>query len=153
MDARTTGVRRGRIAWFLALLAIVGCGVAALVVPRHAADLEGAPQWIAEPADNLCGLADLRRVSRPAKLRYERAWRSTPEVRRLEREGIDPESPEGILLRAAAVDRVQAAAEAVREQNGYCSVWKAIRHVDGRAVDDVTEPVIEAIKRAVVAAR
>jgi hypothetical protein len=30
----------------------------------------------------------------------------------------------------------------VRNSGGYCSVWKTIRHKDGRAIDDLTSQVI-----------
>ena len=54
---------------------------------------------------------------------------------------IAPASPEGIQLKQAACDRVRQASDGVRGDRGYCSVWKTIRHKDGREVPDITDLV------------
>ncbi len=33
------------------------------------------------------------------------------------------------------------ACDKIRAQDGYCSVWKTIKHTDGRAVADITDLV------------
>jgi hypothetical protein len=98
--------------------------------------------WRAQPQDNICGLRDLAQLSSPAKVDFERCLVATPELKRMKKEGIRPQSPEGIQLRTEAVDRVTRAANLVREAGGYCSVWKAIEHQDGRRIPDLTSRVV-----------
>lgn len=74
-------------------------------------------------------------------LDYEALIAATREMKTIKDDKIDPNSPQGIRLRQAAVTRVQAAAEKVRLADGYCRVWKAVRHRDGRAVPDIAESV------------
>jgi hypothetical protein len=97
--------------------------------------------WIVDRSDNICGLDDPKMLSKPAKIDYDAVLRATPEMKKIKDDKIDPNSPEGIQLRQAAASRVQKAAEKVRSTNGYCSVWKTIRHQDGRAIPDVTDAV------------
>jgi hypothetical protein len=54
---------------------------------------------------------------------------------------ISATSPEGIKLNNEAVTRVATQCEAIRAAGSYCSVWKEIKHKDGRAISDVTEKV------------
>lgn len=106
------------------------------------ADGDPTSAWIANPTDCICGLDDPRLVSRPAVVDYPRVLYATPEMKKMREKGIDPESPAGIQLRSQAVDRIRVAADAVRTRDGYCSVWKAIRHRDGRLVADVSAQVM-----------
>jgi hypothetical protein len=99
-------------------------------------------QWICKRADNVCGLRDGKQLSNPAKLNYKRCLQATPEYKKMEDEGVRSDSPEGIRLKAAAANRVRQAANTVRQAGGYCSVWKAISHKDGRRIDDLTSRVI-----------
>jgi hypothetical protein len=102
---------------------------------------EASAGWIVDRTDNICGLDDAKMLSKPAKVDYDALLRATPEMKKIKDDKIDPNSPQGIQLRQSAVTRVQTAAEKVRVANGHCSVWKAIRHTDGRTVSDVTEAV------------
>jgi len=102
----------------------------------------GVSDWIVNSADNICGLRDPRQLSNPAKVSYEKLHKATPEIRKMTREGIDPESAEGIQLNQQAVDRVTKACKAVMTERGNCSVWKKIRHKDGRAITDLTTSVL-----------
>lgn len=97
--------------------------------------------WIVDRADNICGLDDAKMLSKPAKVDYDALLKATSEMKKMKDDKIDPNSPQGIQLRQAAATRVQTAAEKVRSTNGYCSVWKSIRHQDGRAVADITGAV------------
>lgn len=128
----------------LALLGLFGGTACVSERGLHAelSEADAGPVWIVKPGDSICGLDDPRMLSTPAKVQYERIYRSTPEVRRMEAEGISPDSATGILLRQQALDRIYRTCEFVRERDGYCSIWKAIRHVDGRAVPDVTDKVL-----------
>ena len=102
-----------------------------------------ATGWQARAEDNICGLRDPRQVSNPARVDFRRLMDSTPEMQRLRRDRIDPNSAEGIQLTEAARSRVAEACELVMAEAGHCSVWKAIRHADGREVPEVTEAVRE----------
>jgi len=99
-------------------------------------------EWICKREDNICGLRDGKQLSNPAQLNYERCLAATPEFKQMKNDDIRPESPEGIRLRAAAVNRVRKAANTVRQAGGYCSVWKSISNKDGRRIDDLTTRVI-----------
>jgi len=98
-------------------------------------------KWIVDRADSICGLDDAKMLSKPAKVDYDALLKATSEMKKIRDDKIDPSSPEGIRLRQAAVDRVRGAADKVRVAEGYCSVWKQIRHQDGRAIPDITDLV------------
>ncbi len=97
--------------------------------------------WICDRSDNICGLDDPRMLSKPCKVDYDALLKATPEMKKIANDKIDPNSSEGINLRQKAVDRIRDKAEAVRTANGYCSVWKTIRHQDGRNIPDITDLV------------
>lgn len=103
--------------------------------------MDGQGDWIVAPSDNICGLRDARTLSNPSRIDFDAVLAATPEMERMRKESIDPSTPEGVRLRQNANDRVFRAADSIRASNGYCSVWKSIRHRDGRAVPDVTEAV------------
>ena len=96
--------------------------------------------WIAKSTDN-CGLKEASQVSNPAVVDWQSLLEATPEVRKLRSEKIAEDSPEGIQLLTEASNRVTQACESLRASQGHCSVWKAIRHKDGRAVTDLTDLV------------
>jgi hypothetical protein len=97
--------------------------------------------WIVDRADNICGLDDPKMLSKPARVDYDGLIKATAEMKKIKDDKIDPNSPQGIQLRQAAATRVQKAADKVRAADGYCSVWKTIRHQDGRSVPDITDAV------------
>ena len=97
--------------------------------------------WICDRTDSICGLDDVKMLSKPAKVDYDALYKSTAEYKKIRDEKIDPNSSEGIQLRQRAVDRIREKTDSIRTQNGYCSVWKAIRHQDGRVVPDITDQV------------
>lgn len=98
--------------------------------------------WIVRAADNICGLSEASQLSSPAKVDYPKLLKATPEMKQIDEDGIDPTSPEGVRLKAAAADRVAKAAEKVRVDEGHCSVWKKIKHKDGRAITDLTDEIL-----------
>lgn len=102
--------------------------------------------WIVKKADHVCGIADPKKISSPAKVDYQECLEATPPMKKMKEEGIDPDSPEGKALRAKAVQLVAKAAEKVRESLSYCSVWKKIEHSDGRAVPEVTDDVVQEVE-------
>jgi hypothetical protein len=97
--------------------------------------------WVVDRADNICGLDDPKMLSKPAKVDYDGLLKATAEMKKIKDDKIDPNSPQGIQLRQAAATRVQKAADKVRAADGYCSVWKTIRHQDGRSIPDITDAV------------
>ena len=134
-----------RIVRFVPLCALVGAVSADANDRSRSFDasqvVEASLGWIIDRADNICGLDDPKMLSQPARVDYELLLRATPEMKKVRDDKIDPNSSEGIQLRQAAVDRVRRACERVRTTAGHCSVWKEIRHGDGRIVADVTEQV------------
>jgi hypothetical protein len=98
--------------------------------------------WIVDASDSICGLRDPEQLSKPAVVNFERCLAGTPELKRMKKEGIRPNTPEGIQLRTEAVDRVTNAANTVRKAGGFCSVWKSIEHRDGRTIPDLTSRVL-----------
>jgi hypothetical protein len=94
--------------------------------------------WQVSPDDHIAGLSDPKTLSNPAFVDYDDLLRATPEMKRLRKDGIDPNSAEGIQLTTAGQSRVQRACESAMNSDGYCSIWKAISHSDGRSVSDAT---------------
>jgi len=101
----------------------------------------GSKDWTAKAEDNICGLRDLAQVSNPAVIDFQACLDATPEMKKVKAEKIDLKSPEGIRLLAEATNRVTEACESVAKANGYCSVWKSIKHKDGRTITDVSSQV------------
>lgn len=113
---------------------------------RSAGGEDSAPEWIAQKCDAVCGLDDPAFLSNPARVEYPSLIELTPEAKKLRDEGIDRRSAAGIQLLQRAADRVRDECETVRLAQGYCSVWKRIRHRDGRFVPDVTNLVSDRIR-------
>jgi len=97
--------------------------------------------WIAKSTDSVVGLKEASQVSNPAVVDWQALLEATPEVRKLRSQKIAEDSPEGIQLLTEAANRATTACESLRASQGYCSVWKSIRHKDGRAVADITDLV------------
>jgi hypothetical protein len=66
---------------------------------------------------------------------------ATPEYKKMKDQKISATSPEGIKLNNEAVNRIALQCESIRASNGYCSVWKEIKHKDSRVITDVTDKV------------
>ncbi|MEO0652026.1 MAG: hypothetical protein AAFZ65_15240 [Planctomycetota bacterium] len=101
--------------------------------------------WVASDSDHICGIQVPSHISNPATIDLNRALAATEEMRRMKRDGINPNSARGKALKNAAQRRVRDAATTVKDNLGHCSVWKAIRHSDGRTVADVTDQVVAEI--------
>jgi hypothetical protein len=97
--------------------------------------------WIAKSGDSICGLKEASQVSNPVIIDWQACLDATPEMKKAKSEKIDLSTPEGIKLVNEATNRVTTACETLRSANGYCSVWRAIKHKDGRAVTDISELV------------
>lgn len=132
----------------LSVFASVAGPAAALVQPASCvaqATCECDGTWIADRTENICGLDDPKMLSNPAKVDYDTLLKATAEWKKMKDEKIDPNSAEGIQLRQKAAERVRDACEKSRSAKGYCSVWKSIRHADGRSIPDITDAVKEAL--------
>lgn len=103
-------------------------------------DGRGTP-YVVDKSDNICGIGEPRALSNPAKVDYGDLLAATPEVKRIKRKRIDPDSARGIKLMTEARRKVLAACEAVRADEGYCSIWKDIERRDKTPIDDVTTKV------------
>ena len=101
----------------------------------------GARDWILKAENNICGLSDASQLSSPVVVDFAVLLDATPEYKKMRDQKISATSPEGIKLNNEAVNRIATQCEAVRAANGYCSVWKEIKHKDGRAITDVTDKV------------
>ena len=115
---------------------------APVTVAFETIDVEGSG-WIAEKDDNICGIADLKKVTKPAIVDYDKLLEATPQMKELKLKDIDPESVKGKTLIKGAQTLISKTAEVVREAKGHCGVWKAIAHKDERDVSDVTEDIVE----------
>ena len=144
MNQQVLGALLAALAMGPVALAQPGLGLdSSAVVETHAAEADFAGRtWIVKSSDSICGLREASQLSSPAVVDHDALLKATPEMKKLEREGIDPSSPKGVQLKAKAADRVAEAAEDVRKAQGHCSVWKAVRHKDGRSVQDVTSLVM-----------
>jgi hypothetical protein len=132
---------------YFALFLIVGfAGTAPAAAPLGSTTAEiavpVASDWIAKRANNICGLKDANQLSNPAVINFKRCLAATPEMKKMDKDRIKADSPEGIRLKNAAVNRVTKAANTVRTAGGYCSVWKTIKHKDGRRIPDLTTRVV-----------
>jgi hypothetical protein len=144
MQARNPWIMLGGVAAATVLAAFAPSGGCASG-PAQAVE-EVGPEWIAAKADSLCGLDDPALLSNPALVQHGSLIEATPEARRLRDENIDPQSAAGIQLLQRAADRVRDECEVVRDARGHCSVWKRIRHRDGRSVPNVTQFVLDRIR-------
>jgi len=130
------------VAMSLALGGFVRANV--VVTPVSAAeDLGENNGWEARESDNICGIHNLKRVTRPAVVNYDELLAATPQVQEIDRKGIDPESAEGRALLKGAHTLITKTCEVVRIVEGYCSVWKVISHKDGRVIPNITGSVLE----------
>lgn len=92
-------------------------------------------------SDNICGLKKARQLSNPGKIDFKSLYDSTPEAKKIKKDGIEESSPEGSQLKAAAYERIRKASVTVMNDRSLCSVWKKISSRSGKNVTDVTESV------------
>ncbi|MFT5731413.1 MAG: hypothetical protein ACJA2W_000573 [Planctomycetota bacterium] len=104
--------------------------------------------YIAEHVDSICGLDDVRVLSKPASVQYDDLMNATAERRRMQAESIDPTSALGQVLETKARRRVHTACHAVMTRLEHCSVWKEITHRNGAEIADITPNVVAALDSA-----
>lgn len=116
-------------------------------VPETVGDDDGrGTPYRVDKDDNICGLDEPRQLTNPAKVDYEDLLDATPQIKKMKKEQIDPESAEGIQLRNAAAALVRKKCERVRANQRHCSVWKEIERRDGKSVADITTSVKKLIE-------
>jgi hypothetical protein len=98
-------------------------------------------KWIVNKADNICGISSAKKISNPGVVDYDKLWAATPEIKKLKKDGIDPNSPEGKALRNQAKTRITKACHKVQGRKGRCSVWKKISHSGTKKATDITAAV------------
>jgi hypothetical protein len=134
---------RTALLFALGLSVALGFAAPAGALATPVGQVEFEVTWIADRTENICGLDDAKTLSNPAKVDYDTLLKATAEWKKMKDEKIDPNSAEGIQLRQKASERVRDACEKSRSSKGYCSVWKTIRHADGRSIPDITDAVKE----------
>ena len=131
---------------FVTLAAFAGPndGVASLdgALPKdeYASEI-AAPDWVVVQSDNICGLKKARQLSNPGQVDFQSLYDSTEEAKKIKKDGIDENSPEGSQLKAAAFERIRKASVQVMNDRSLCSVWKKISSSSGQTISDVTESV------------
>ncbi|MFT5288857.1 MAG: hypothetical protein ACI8QS_000762 [Planctomycetota bacterium] len=97
--------------------------------------------WRGNTSDNICGIEDLRKVSNPGQVDYPDLLAATPQMKRIKKDGIDPDSAQGRILRQEAARLITKSCQIIRSRGGFCGIWKEIAHSDKRSVPDVTSDV------------
>lgn len=128
-------------AMLLALAPVQSVNAELPAKPSAAALEPGGRDWVVKAENNICGLSDAAQLSNPVVVDFQVLLDATPEYKKMKDQKISATSPEGIKLNNEAVNRIATQCESIRASNGYCSVWKEIKHKDGRAITDVTEKV------------
>ena len=103
-------------------------------------DGRGTPYKV-DKTDNLCGLAEPRQLSKPAKVDYDVLLEATDEYREIRDKKIDLESARGVELHNKAHSRIVAACERARTKLGHCSVWKTIARRNGKPIPNLTKSI------------
>lgn len=106
-----------------------------------AASLAQPSGWILNASDHISGISDEKKISNPAQVDYPSVLSATPQMQRIVREKIDPDSNEGKALRSEAKRAVVTACTTVQTSQRHCGIWKKIAHSDQRQIPDVTDLV------------
>lgn len=101
--------------------------------------------WIATPSDNICGVKEPRMVKQPGVVNWQQLMDSTPEMKKMKKEGIKRDSPKGAQLISEAESRCKRACVKQMRAARVDSMWKSISHVSKAAWDE-THAVIRLIE-------
>jgi len=96
-------------------------------------------------SDNICGIRLLERITNPSKINYSLVLKTTPEVKKIEREKISKESVRGKILLAEAEQRITKLCTEIMKRDSYCSVWKNIKH-SSKKIDDITNKILNLLR-------
>ena len=114
-------------------------------VMEHTFMVDSAIEWVAEAEDNICGLSDLRMIRQPGVVDWVSLMNATSEMKKIKREGIKKDSPEGILLITKAEGKCRTACVKQMRKTKVDSMWKRITH-ESKLPWEQTDAVIDIIK-------
>ena len=113
-------------------------------VIEHTFMVDSAIEWVADPEDNICGLSDLRMIRQPGVVDWVALMEETSEMKKIKREGIKKDSPEGILLITKAEGKCRTACVKQMRKTKVDSMWKRITH-ESKLPWEQTDAVIDII--------
>ena len=114
-------------------------------VMEHTFMVDSAIEWVAEAEDNICGLSDLRMIRQPGVVDWVSLMNATSEMKKINREGIKKDSPEGIILITKAEEKCRTACVKQMRKTKVDSMWKRITH-ERKLPWEQTDAVIDIIK-------
>ena len=114
-------------------------------VVEHTFMVDSAIEWVADAEDNICGLSDLRMVRQPGVVDWTALMGATSEMKKIKKEGIKKDSPEGVLLITKAESKCRTACVKQMRKTKVDSMWKRITHKT-KLPWEQTEAVIDIIK-------
>ena len=100
---------------------------------------------VADAEDNICGLSDLRMVRQPGVVDWTALMGATSEMKKIKKEGIKKDSPEGVLLITKAESKCRTACVKQMRKTKVDSMWKRITHKT-KLPWEQTDAVIDIIK-------
>ena len=107
--------------------------------------VDSAIEWVADAEDNICGLSDLRMIRQPGVVDWLALMNATSEIKKINREGIKRDSPEGIILITKAEEKCRIACVKQMRKTKVDSMWKRITH-QSKLPWEQTDAVINIIK-------
>ena len=107
--------------------------------------VDSAIEWVADAEDNICGLSDLRMIRQPGVVDWLALMNATSEIKKINREGIKRDSPEGIILITKAEEKCRIACVKQMRKTKVDSMWKRITH-QSKLPWEQTDAVIDIIK-------
>tara|TARA_A100001515_G_C4492733_1_gene183878 strand:+ start:148 stop:591 length:444 start_codon:yes stop_codon:yes gene_type:complete len=114
-------------------------------VVEHTFMVDSAIEWVADAEDNICGLSDLRMVRQPGVVDWTALMGATSEMKKIKKEGIKKDSPEGVLLITKAESKCRTACVKQMRKTKVDSMWKRITHKT-KLPWEQTDAVIDIIK-------
>ena len=112
---------------------------------EHTFMVDSAIEWVADAEDNICGLSDLRMIRQPGVVDWLALMNATSEIKKINREGIKRDSPEGIILITKAEEKCRIACVKQMRKTKVDSMWKRITH-QSKLPWEQTDAVINIIK-------
>ena len=90
--------------------------------------VDPAIEWVADEEDIICGLTDLRMIQNPGVVDWTALMDATSEMKKIKKEGIEKDSPRGIVLITRAESKCRTACFKQMRKTKVDSIWKAISH-------------------------
>ena len=112
---------------------------------EHTFMVDSAIEWVANEEDIICGLSDLRWIQNPGVVDWVALMDATSEMKKIKKEGIKKDSPEGISLITRAESKCRTACFKQMRKTKVDSMWKRITH-KSKLPWEQTDAVIDIIK-------